>query len=423
MTAAAAADGPGDEPLRRDIGLVGSAFLAFNGLVGAGIFVLPGLLADRFGAFSPWAFPLFGLLALAIAWPFARIAGHHGRSGGPVVYAAAFGPAAAFQAGWIYYVARVTALAANLNVLVTYLASFAPPIGQGWPRAAVILAVTGAIGAVNVAGVRRAVRLLDFLTLMKALPLVILAVAALAWSGLPAPPAALPPAGELEAAALLILYAFVGFENGVVTAGETRDPKRTIPRALIATVIATAALYVLVQLAYVAAMPAGAGGAAPLVAFGRAVAGDWGGWALTAAAVFSVLGNVSGGVTGSARTTYAMARDGLLPAWFGAIDRRFATPARSIWFMAALIALLALSGSFVWLAVASVLARMFVYGIGIAALFRAEPGRPGVAAAALLGLLVCGWVAAQAGAAAWATLAALALAGFALYGIAKRSGG
>lgn len=414
---------PGEEPLRRDIGLVGASFLAFNGLVGAGIFVLPGTLADRFGAFSPWAFPLFGLLALAIAWPFARIAGHHSRSGGPVVYAAAFGPLAAFQAGWIYYVARVTALAANTNVLVSYLASLAPALGQGWGRAGVILATVGLITAVNIAGVRRAIRLLDLLTLLKALPLLVLALAALAWFGPPAAPVALPPLGDLEAAALLTLYAFVGFENGVVTAGETKEPRRTIPRALIATVIATAALYFLVQLAYVAAMPPGGGGDAPLVGFGRTVAGSWGGWALTAAAIFSVLGNVSGGMTGSARTSYAMARDGLLPAWFGAVDPARATPANSILFMGALIALLALSGSFVWLAVASVLARMFVYGIGIAALFRAEPGRPGVAAAALLGLLVCGWVAAQAGAAAWMTLGALALSGFALYGIAQRSGG
>jgi len=138
-----------------------------------------------------------------------------------------------------------------------------------------------------------------------------------------------------------------------------------------------------------------------------------------------VLGNVSGGVTGSARTTYAMARDGLLPAWFGAIDRRFATPARSIWFMAALIALLALSGSFVWLAVASVLARMFVYAIGIAALFRVEPRRPAVLAMAVPGLAVCAWVAAQAEGAAWATLAALALAGAGLSAVARstRRGG
>ncbi|HEX8448749.1 MAG TPA: cationic amino acid transporter, partial [Allosphingosinicella sp.] len=58
-----------DEPLRRDIGFVGSAFLSFNGMVGAGIFALPGTLYDRFGAFSPFLFPVFGLLVLVVALP------------------------------------------------------------------------------------------------------------------------------------------------------------------------------------------------------------------------------------------------------------------------------------------------------------------------------------------------------------------
>jgi APA family basic amino acid/polyamine antiporter len=81
-----------DEPFRRDIGFFGSAFLSFNGVVGAGIFALPGTLHAKFGAFSPFLFPLFGLLVLVIALPFARVAGRYPVSGGPAVYAAAFGP-------------------------------------------------------------------------------------------------------------------------------------------------------------------------------------------------------------------------------------------------------------------------------------------------------------------------------------------
>src|SRR5437870_3222097 len=99
--------------LRRDIGLTGSAFLAFNGIVGAGIFALPGPLHETFGGFAPWLFPIFGLLALLIALPFARLAALFLQSGGPVAYTAAFGPVASFQVGWLYYVAKVTSLAAN----------------------------------------------------------------------------------------------------------------------------------------------------------------------------------------------------------------------------------------------------------------------------------------------------------------------
>lgn len=413
---------PPEEPLRRDIGFLGSAFLAFNGLVGAGIFVLPGTLHDRFGSFAPWLFPLFALLALAIAVPFARVAAAHSASGGPVVYAAPFGPAAAFQAGWLFYVARVSAHAANLNVLVAYVASFWPGLSGGIGRALVILGATGTIALVNVLGVRRAIRMLDLLTLLKALPLIGLAVYALATVAPPADAVTVPPRGELEAAALLILYAFVGFETGVVPAGETRDPRRTIPRALVATVIGTALLYFVVQSAYAATMAPGAGGSAPLIAFGRALLGDTGAVLLTGAAIASVLGNVSGGITGTARTTYAMGRDGLLPAWFGAVDPRHATPARSVLVMAGLIALLALTGSFLWLASASVLARMFVYGISIATLPRIAPG-PVSWGLAALGLAVCLWVAAQSGAQPWLVLAALAAAGTALFQLARRARG
>ena len=119
-------DSVGAEPdsrLRRDIGFTGSAFLSFNGIVGAGIFALPATLHVQFGAFSPWLFPIFGLLILLVALPFARLAALFPQSGGPVAYTAAFGPLASFQAGWLYYLARVTALAANANVFATYAAS------------------------------------------------------------------------------------------------------------------------------------------------------------------------------------------------------------------------------------------------------------------------------------------------------------
>jgi APA family basic amino acid/polyamine antiporter len=424
-----------DEPLRRDIGLVGSAFLSFNGMVGAGIFALPGTLYERFGTFSPFLFPLFGLLVLVVALPFARVAARHPVSGGPVVYASAFGPAAAFQAGWIYYVARATALAANMTVLVTYLAALWPALGGGVARAAIIVGVSTLLAAVNVVGVKRAMRLIDGLTLLKAAPLLFVALLGLVLAGRAVEaPSGLPVFSDLEAAALLIFYAFIGFENSVTPAGETADPQRTIPRALIATICATAALYFLVQLSYVAVMEPGEGGEAPMVAFGTALMGPAGGLLLTAAAVFSLLGNIGGGLTGTSRTSYAMGRDGLLPAWFGRVSARYSTPANSVAFMAALIALLALSGSFVWLAVVSTLARMFVYSISIASLavVPAQAGTPGggrlrrfslagapAFAGATAAIAVCVWAAAQSSWESWRMLLILAAAGTALYAAAR----
>ena len=137
----------------------------------------------------------------------------------------------------------------------------------------------------------------------------------------------------MEAAALLVLYAFVGFENSVVPAGETDDPRRTIPRALIATIVATAAIYFLVQLAYVAVMPAGAAPEAPLAAFAAALVGPAGALILAATALASIAGNVTGSMTATPRVTYALAGQGSLPGWFGGVSPRWATPANSVLFM------------------------------------------------------------------------------------------
>lgn len=408
-----------EEPaLRRDIGFFGSAFLAFNGVVGAGIFALPEQLYSQFGAFSPFLFPLFGLLVLVVAWPFARVAGRFPVSGGPVVYAATFGPAASFQAGWIYYVARATALAANSNVLVTYLATLWPPLAAGAARAAAITITVGLLTFINIVGVKRAVRALDAFTVLKALPLIAFALLGLIVAGGSLEAPAAPPLSQVEVAALLILYAFVGFENSVVPAGETADAQRTVPRALITTIVATAILYFVVQLAYVAVMEPGEGGDAPLVSFGQALLGPVGGLILTAAAVFSLLGNISGGMTGTTRTTYALARDGLLPAWFGRVSERYHTPANSVLFMGLLILALALTGSFVWLAVVSTLARLVVYSMSIAALPRVagdEARRPLIYAMVAAALAVCLWAAFQSKLESWLVLGALVAAGTALY--------
>jgi amino acid transporter len=179
--------------------------------LGAGIFALPATLYTQFGEFSPWLFPLFGALALIVALPYAKVVAYHPISGGPVVYAAAFGPAASFQAGWLYDVARATALAANANVLVTYLATLWSPLADGAARAVTIIAAIGAITAINIVGVKRAVGLLDALTLLKAAPLLFAAILGLVVAGDPiSAPTALPPLTQLEAAALLVFYASSG---------------------------------------------------------------------------------------------------------------------------------------------------------------------------------------------------------------------
>lgn len=409
--------------LRRDIGLTGSAFLAFNGIVGAGIFGLPGELHAKFGGFAPWLFLLFGLLILAIVLPFARLAACHEQTGGPVAYAASLGPAATFQTGWLYTLARVSSQAANANLFATYAATLWSPLGTWVGRASLITFLLGALTFINVVGVKRAVRALDLLTLLKAIPLIGLALWAIGHAAqeLP-PPGPVPPLSALEASALVLLYAFVGFEVATVPAGETADPRRNIPRALVWTVIATAGLYFLVQLGYAAVMPAGPAPEAPLRELAKVLAGPVGATILALTAMISVAGNLNGAMIAGPRIPFALAEQDLLPRWFGRINPRFATPANSILFIGALALVLALTGSFVWLAIVSTLSRLIVYGTCIIALPRA---RPGAASWALVvaGLAVCIWAAWQSKPESWAMLGGFLLAGFLLYLLARRQAG
>ncbi len=214
---------------------------------------------------------------------------------------------------------------------------------------------------------------------------------------------------------LLALYAFIGFENSTATAGETRAPRATIPRALLATIAVTACLFFLVQLGFAAAFPAGAPeSTAPLVDMGALLAGPIGAIIVTFAALASLTGNLHSNLAATPRVTQAMGERGDLPAWFGAISPRFGTPANSIFFLGLLAAALALSGGFVWLAVVSTLSRLIVYGVTSATLFRGSAGKLWIGLAAVA-IAACLWLAAQAEPVAWATLLALAAAGLILY--------
>lgn len=415
----------GTPTLRRDIGPLGSALLCFNGIVGAGIFALPGTLHAQFGTFSPWLFPIFGSLFLLIVIPFARLAALLPVTGGPVAYTAVLGRPVSFQVGWLYFLARVTALAANATVFATYAGALWPPLATPSGRAAMLLLLIGLLTWVNLVGVRRAVRALDALSLLKALPLVALAIWGLASFG--AAPTGSPPVfGAFEAAALATLYAFVGFENSVVPAAETRRPERTIPRALIVTVVATAALYFLVQFAYSAVMPVGAQPEAPLAAMAEVLAGPAGVAVLSLTAMASVAGNVLGSVTSTPRVLLGLSEERLLPRWFGRVHADWHTPANAIMFMAAAGLALALSGSFVWLAVVSTLARLFIYGASLAALplVARQAGNPIAPLLAVItagGLLLCGWGAFQAKAESWALLGGSLAVGLLLFLLARRT--
>jgi amino acid transporter len=227
--------------------------------------------------------------------------------------------------------------------------------------------------------------------------------------------------------ALLLLYAFVGFELATVTAGETRSAKQAIPRALVATIIGAALFYCLIQLAYVAVVQGETPEGAPLAAMAEKLAGPVGAVLISIAAIISVGGNLFASMIATPRLTYAMAEEGALPGWFGKLHQRFATPVNSILVVGVIAGALAMSGAFVWLAVMSALARMIIYLTCTAALVKLRRDAPEPAAkgrvlrwaAPVIAAGLCFWAGAQAELKSWAVLAAFAAAGTLLYALGR----
>lgn len=365
---------PVDEGLVRQLGAVGIGLLALNGMIGAGIFGVPAGAAALTGAWSPLVFVACALLLGVIMLCFAEIASRFERTGGPILYIdTAFGRFAGFQTGWAFYIARMTAYAANLNLLIVSLAYLWPAAEDGWIRVALLTGILAALCWINVTGIKRAVGSLGVLTVLKLIPLLALIVAGLAWlapSVRSVTAQAAPATGDFATAALLVIYAYVGWESALVPAGEVKRPARAMPLALFGALGVATVLYVLIQAISVAALPDLAESERALVDVADVLMGPAGAILLTVGVVVSVGGNVAGTMISAPRLTYALARDGNFPEWFGRVHPEYRTPANSIVFFTILTLVLSVVGSFVWLAAMSALVRVLIYMACIGAMPR-----------------------------------------------------
>ena len=348
--------------------------LVVNGFIGAGIFGLPGGAARLAGEYSIFVYLLCALLILPIVLCFSELSSNFRGTGGPIRYAtAAFNPFIGFQAGWLFYIARVVSFAANSVLLVDSIGYFIPQASQGIWRTVSLAIICGLLTFVNVIGAVRSIRSLAVATVVKFLVLIILVFGGIAMLGggiLPGFDAPLPETSDIGKAALLLIYAFVGFEGGVVPAGEAKNPSRDMPRALLYGLVSVTLLYILIQMVSLAVVPDIASSKTPLLDVANGLMGRPGTVMLMLGVVASVGGNLIGAIFSTPRLTYALANDGNLPSWFGKVHDKFLTPANSIIFYGALSFALAVFGSFIWLAASTVLSRLFLYIISCVALPR-----------------------------------------------------
>lgn len=354
--------------LVRAVGFAGLTAISVNGVIGAGIFVMPATIAAMLGAASPLAYLVASGAALLVALSFAEAGGMFDRSGGPYLYAReAFGPFVGFQTGWMFLLGRLTGAAAVANGFALYLGYLNPAFHTSVGRAAAIGGSLSAIAALNYVGVRYGSWAVNLLTIGKLVPLLIFIAAGL----FAADPRAftfaeLPPFTELRRASLVLLFAIGGYEFATVPSEEVIDPKRNLPLSLIAGLCISVVLYLLIQLVCQGTLPGLAASPAPLADAAATFLGPPGAILLTAGAVLSTTGTNSTILLVGPRMLYALAQGGQMPAVFGRVHARYRTPHVSVVVFAAGALLIAISGTFAQLAALNAIARL-LYSISTCA--------------------------------------------------------
>jgi amino acid transporter len=360
-----------DAGLVRGIGPWALTANIVNGVVGAGIFTLPATVALEAGPAAPWAYLVCALVMAGVVLCFAEAGSRVPTSGG--VYGtveAAFGPATAFVTGMLLLCSDVLAGGGIAALLADTLGTLLPDLAAGWGRAATILAIFATLAVTNLQPVRTTSRLISAATAIKLVPLLFfLALGFLApfhasSGGPPPPPVSL---GGFGRALILTLFALCGMEAPLSASGEVQDAHRTLPRALLAAMLAVVALYIGVQLTAQHLLGGALAHSATPLADAAARIGPWPRGIMLAGAGISAMAWLASVVLGTSRVLFAFGRDGRLPAWFGRLSRRARVPANAVFLYVALAAALAITGSFLELAVLSALAVVGIYSLACAA--------------------------------------------------------
>lgn len=411
-------------PAHRQLTRFDLVCLGVNAVVGSSIFLFPGRLAGHLGSAAPLAFALTALLLAPVALCFAEAASEHDGPGGPALYAhSEFGPGWGFAIGWLCWVTMIVAWAAVANGIASYLpfATGRPEIGK-----AIACLAIGAFGLLNWRGVRLGACTTDFFTVAKLIPIGLIALAGL--YALPSWRPEAPPAGwrPLGAACFLAYFAFQGFETVPVPAGEAKDPKRDVPFAVLSALVGSAVLYVLVQIAALALVPALAASERPLADAASALMGPWGGTFVMAGAVISMTGFVAGSALGGPRYLVALAEEGHFPKRLAASHPRFGTPSASILLSTGVALAAALLLDFDGLVDFSnvVIGAQFLSTCAVVLSRRARRAKDGMgamrgAALPMAGIAATLWLGAQGGWLQVAASAAVLAAGFGLRRLTK----
>jgi basic amino acid/polyamine antiporter, APA family len=356
-------ESPPAPTLKRALGRWDLTAIGINQVIGVSIFLLPSELVALIGNWSPIAFVVAGLASLAVALCFAEVGSRFEGTGGPYLYTqAAFGPFVAFEVGWMQWFTRAASQASVANGIALALAFYWPVMKTGPARALLISGLTLTLAFINARGITQSAWLVNSLTVAKLVPLAVFIGVGLFF----ADPGRLVPLPELSleaaaAAGLLLIFAYGGYDVIGVPAGEASDPRRHLPFAFVTTILAVTAIMTLTQVIAMTTHGDLAGTRTPIADAALAFMGPFGAALIGIGSVIAMTGNNAGQVLTGSRMLFALAENRALPRFFGYIDPVHRTPSKAIWFTSIVALVLALSGSFVYLATVSAVARLVTY--------------------------------------------------------------
>ncbi len=380
-----------ESKLVRGLGRWDLTAVAINTIIGTGIFILPARVFGLIGSFSLLAFVACAVIVGLIVLCFAEVSSRFQSTGGMYLYAReAFGPVVGFEVGWLYWIVRVVTMAANCNAMLIYLGFFFDGASEGLPRIAIISVVVIGITVVNLLGVRESAIMTNVFTVGKIVPLLLFAGIGLFFvqpenfNFITA-----PQYGKFSDAVLLLIYAYVGFEAAVIPAGESKDPRKNMPFALLTALAFCAVLFILVQVVAIGTLPGLAESKTPLADAAGQFMGSFGGGFIAVGALISVLGNLNGGFLAASRLPFAMAEQKELPQALAKTHKKFKTPFLSIILTGAVILMITIFTTFLTAVAIATITRLLVYASTCLALpvFRKRQNSPEAIFSAPLGII------------------------------------
>jgi basic amino acid/polyamine antiporter, APA family len=322
-------------PLKRDLSFFDLTNIVVGAIVGSDIYIASAITAGLIGPFSIVAWIVAGLMATVLALVFAYSAYYVPRVGGSFAFvSAAFDDFYGFLAGWSMWIAEVLSLPVFALTFTNYLQYFTGALSFELQLLVKTLFVFG-LTYVNIRGVKAAGRINDVLTIAKLLPLLLIVILGIA-SAFYFPgsffsnysPFAPFGFGNFGTALVLIFWAYVGFELGTLPSAEVKNPRKTVPRALITGMAIVIFFYLTTNFVIFGTVSSSrlATTLTPLLLVGAALLGGAGAVLMSAGALVSVSGSDESGVLGTARLSYAMSIDGLFPKAFSKVHRNYGTP-------------------------------------------------------------------------------------------------